>query len=44
MTLHAYIYRGISGWSIALWDGYDTQWYFGFETWSGALEALKGMW
>jgi hypothetical protein len=42
--MHGYIYRGISGWTVAIWDGSDTQWYFGFETWDGALKALKGMW
>jgi hypothetical protein len=44
MTLHGYIHRGISGWSVAWWDGQQMEWIFGISTWDEAFEVLKGFW
>jgi len=42
--MKGYIYRGFTGWTMAIWDGYDTDFYFGFSTWDEALKALRVSW
>lgn len=44
MIYKGYIFRGTSGWTVAVCYAFDTDYFFGFKTWDSALSALKEMW
>ena len=42
---HGYVFKGISGWSIAFaYRTEDTKFFHGFTTWDAALAHLKLFW
>ena len=45
VTKKGYIRRGISGWSVAFWNGQnEVRYLHGFPSWGEALGGLKEHW
>ena len=45
MTKKGYITRGVSGWTVAFWDGADqVRFLHGYADWDVALTVLKMFW
>ena len=45
MTKKGCIYKGISGWTAAFWNGErEMRYLHGFASWEKALEALREFW
>lgn len=44
MTRKGYVYKGLSGWTCAFWDGERTRFLHGYSDFDVALTALKMFW